>query len=240
MQILLNSQNTKFKFIPRQVHSQDYLQLREQVWQEQIAKSSQENWELHNGEIYTIQKILTTDLTNTEISFSTCEYKDIVLKQKKLNKVGVQHADSLRSEFEMHATVDMILKTQDQKFIFGIRNSKTLLKSGSIGLIGGTLNKDELKIAKFDDISNFAKKEFEEELSLDPKDFDFTFYSLNQFSFKYEFLYLVKSKLDSSGISNSKLSEFEKLVALTKTEVLNYSSLELNAFTFAKSYIEKL
>ncbi len=243
MQIFFNSQNTTFKFLKRQDHSAEYLNIRDQIWQEQLEKSKFENWELHNGEIYTIQKVITRDLLHTEIQFSTCEYKDIVLKQKILNvnKVGVQHVEPLRNEFELHATVGLILKTSDNKFVFGIRNNKTLLKSGSIGLIGGTLNKDELEIQNFDDIAIFAKKEFQEELNLNPEEFEFKFYSLNQFSTKYEFLYLVNSNLDSNTlISKVILTEFEKLVAMTKEEVIGFSSLELNAFSFAKSYIEKI
>lgn len=236
MQILLNPQKTNLVFTDHKMsHSDQYLELREEIWQESEIKMKAQNKEFFNGELYTIEKIQNNHLDETEIIFGLCEFKDIMMKRKNLN-FCISH-----NELDLHTSADLLLKCSDDKFIFGIRDNKTSLKAGSIGTIGGSLNKDEMVITKFSNIDDFMKLEFRQELGLDPDQFHFEFKYLNQFNAKYEFLYLVTTDWDSKTlIDKANITEFSELIAMHKDEVINYSKDTTDAFAFTQLYINAL
>ncbi len=219
--------------------SEEYIKERESIWNERITITKKLGKNIWNGIIYTIDKFLQIDDRNIHMSLNTCEFKDIVFRINKgipyiIKKYGISYI----SKF---ITLDCIPITTDGKFVFGLRGNNTNVDSGSIGLIGGTANKDEMEIHSFNDFTKFMINEIEEETLANVRENKLTLFSINQFNGKYEFLYKLALDIDSSEIHKiHKNDEFNNLLCLTAKEVQNYNKPMLDAFIYAKTYIQDL
>lgn len=216
-----------------------YLKTRNKYWEKIQNEKNQTTNKIWNGQIYTINKIIQTEVDNPILELGICEYKDIVFsihygRENIINDFG-------SNNLSKYITVDCIPITIDQLLIFGIRNSKTAVSHGSIGLAGGTLNKDEMQVKEFKDLIRFAQKEVLEELKLKTKLNQYKFICLNEFGGKYEFIFKLQLTIHSSEIKSLKnLPEFERLVVLSKKEYLSYKGNKLFAFQYVKNYINQL
>ncbi len=233
------TKNIKIQFQENNNLSGNYIEERESIWNERIASTKKQGKNIWNGIIYTINKFLQIDDENIHIVLNTCEFKDIVFRINKgipyiIEKYGISYI----SEF---ITLDCIPVTKDGKFVFGLRGNNTNVNNGSIGLIGGTANKDEMEIHSINDFKKFMINEIEEETLIKVKENMLTLFSINQFNGKYEFLYKLALNIDSSKIHEiHKNDEFQDLLCLTAREIQNYNEPMLDAFRYAKTYIQDL
>jgi hypothetical protein len=231
-------QNAVFHFSPPSVFSESYVNEREKVWQQELIKAEASGKDIWNGIVYTIEEMLQPDEETLHISLGSCEYKDIIFRIVKgrptiVKEYGISHLPK-------YITLDCIPVTKDGKFVFGIRGNSSLPDGGSIGLIGGTANKDEMEIRSFTDLKKFMINEIKEETGLDPAGDNVSLYSINQFNAKYEFLYKVNLDIDSSETETyHKEGEFIELLSLSSAEVHNYDGPTLDAFRFARLYIDR-
>lgn len=228
--------NIHIQFRERKNLTEEYVNERELIWNNRIAETEKLGKNFWNGIIYSVDRFLQIDDRNIHIVLSSCEFKDVVFNIKKgipyiIEKYGI-------SNLSEYITLDCIPVTKDGKFVFGIRNNNTNVNSGSIGLIGGTANRDEMEINSKTDLSNFMIKEIEEETLVKVKQDKLKLYSINQFNGKYEFLYKLNLDIDSKRICEiHRNEEFAETVCLTAEEVLDYNGTMLDAFKYAKSYI---
>ncbi|MCF6239752.1 MAG: hypothetical protein L3J74_00215 [Bacteroidales bacterium] len=229
----------QISFQPPTQMSSRYLIERENVWSEHIRKAYKSGKNIWNGIIYTINDWIQIDEENLLIKLSSCEFKDIVFRNYKgvtyvLNNYGI---DSM-SKF---ITLDCIPVTNDGKYVFGIRGNTTNVKNGSIGLIGGTANKDEMEITSTVDFKKFMIKEIEEETQITVNEHNLSLFSINQFNGKFEFLYKLVLNLNSCEIDKIfRKGEFVDILCLSEQEVFNYKGKTLDAFRYSKLYINSL
>jgi hypothetical protein len=218
--------------------SEKYNIEKEIIWEEEIEKAKKTGKKIWNGVVYTIEEMLQYDEETIHFVLSTCEYKDVLFRIVKDRSVIIR--DYGISHLPKYITMDCIPVTKDGKFVFGIRGNSTLPDGGCIGLIGGTANMDEMEIGSGADLNKFMIREIEDETRLRVNENQLTLFSLNQFNAKYEFLYRLSLDLDSSEISRyHKEGEFVRLVCLTTEEIYNYADPTLDAFRYARLYIDR-
>jgi hypothetical protein len=216
-----------------------YIKKRNQYWKQLQNDSKKEKRYVWNGEIYKHKNITKNEFNNNLLELWTCEYKDIAFRNhygrdKMINDFGSKN-------LKKYITVDCIPVTKDDSMVFGIRDSKTAVRQGSIGLVGGTLNKDEMKITGFEDLKKFAQKEATEELKLKTNLNQYKLICLNQFAGKYEFIFQIKLTINASEIKSlSSIEEFDELITLSKQEYLSYQGKKLLAFKYVKNYLNLL
>lgn len=233
---LLNAQ-ISFQ-IPEQIPDK-YLVERETVWNAHMLKAGKAGKNIWNGIIYSIKEWVQTDEENLIIVLSSCEFKDIVFRNHKgINYIIKNYGIDWISKF---ITFDCIPVTKDGQYVFGIRGNTTNVKTGSIGLIGGTANKDEMEIRAPLDFKKFMIKEIEEETQIKVNGHDLSLFSINQFNGKFEFLYKLVLNINSNEIDTIyKKGEFADIVSLSEKEVFNYQGKTLDAFRYSRKYIHIL
>jgi len=216
-----------------------YITERDEIWEQKLAKAEKENRKLWNGTIYTIEKLLQIDEENLKIVLSFCEFKDIVFRISKgipymQSAFGIDHIPKF-------ITVDCIPISSDGKFVFGLRGNKTNVADGSIGLLGGTVNKDEMEISTFNDFTTFMIREIQEETHIKVEKERLNLFSLNQFRGKYEFLYTLDLEIESSKINTIlKDDEFSEMLCLSREEVFAWNRPTVDAFRYCRNYIDKI
>lgn len=95
-----------------------------------------------------------------------------------------------------------------------------------------------MEIHSIKDFKRFMINEIEEETLSKVTANNLTLYSINQFNGKYEFLYKLVLNIDSTKIHKiHRDDEFMSLLCLTAKEVQNYNGPMLDAFKYAKKYI---
>ena len=229
--------NAVFHFRPPGPISGEYIDERELFWKQETEQAKESGKEVWNGIVYTMEEMLRYDEEELHIVLSTCEYKDIIFRIRKGRKnifkeYGISH-------LQKYITMDCIPVTGDGKFVFGIRGNSTIVDDGTVGLIGGTANRDEMEIKGGEDIKKFMIREIGEETGFTIKENNLSLYAINQFNAKYEFLYRLALDIDSSEINRYRRDgEFLKLICMTADEVHKYNEPTLDAFRYARFYID--
>ena len=225
--------------IDRGVLSETYRRERQGVWDIKLAAARAEGRDLWNGEVYTIENIIQYDEDCIVIEMSSCEYKDIVLQTEKgVEAIVKQYGTDYLLRF---VTVDCIPITRDGRFVFGIRGGKTIVGTGALGLIGGTLNKDEMSVERFSDISAFMQREIQEETNLPCAAETLALFSLNFFGGKYEFLFSLRVPVHSNEIAGMhKTGEFSQLIAMGLAETISTQRYGVDAFRYCRNYLPRL
>ncbi len=221
---------------------EDYFKERDTYWEQQTLKAQQTNRKLWNGEVYTLEKIHFAHPLTPTLHLSTCEYKDILYtRDHGLERICDLVDPILVPRF---ITVCCIPITLDRRFVFGIRSRSTMVQEGSIGLIGGTVNRDEMLVNSLDDFTQFMIQEIQEETAI-PSSMsthkNLELFSLNFYRNKYEFLYRLPLPITSDQISSMhKDGEFSHLRALNATEARTVAERQLDAFQNCLSYLSFL
>lgn len=224
------------RYVARQPLSSEYVESRERVWATRLDEATRQGKTLWNGELYTIESLERGEALL--ITMSTCEFKDVVFRiARGLDELersyGVRHVPR-------YVTVDCIPVTSDGRFVFGVRNRGTNVPGGSVGLIGGTLNRDEMHVNTFDDITRYMRHEIEEETTLVCPEGALKLFSLNRFEGKFEFLFTWQLDVPGDTVASmSKPAEFQNLLALECNEALRLQN-GLDAYRFAKAYLHEL
>lgn len=215
----------------RDLLSKKYIQERDKIWKEEMDKAEKKGKDFWEGEVYTIHDILHVAAQNVHIYMDTCSYKDIVFKNKLgVRRIVSQYGINCLAE---HVSVDCIPITIEGKWVFGKRNDKTMIQKGMLALIGGTLNKDEMKVQTFNDIKRYAKKEIKEETQFRKGLSIIKLHGLYHYIGKYQFLFTIKTSIESSEVDNyNSNSEFSELIALSEEELRNYKGKKVPAFHF--------
>jgi 8-oxo-dGTP pyrophosphatase MutT (NUDIX family) len=215
-----------------------YLAEREKLWKEKLSHAQQTGSSLWNGRIYTLEKLKQTSQSHIHLELGTCEYKDILFH---IHRNSIHLAPDFWVPSFHYLTVCCIPTTLDQKFVFGVRAKGTAVKSGSVGLIGGTLNQDEREVHEFQDFYAFMRKEIEEETAIPPHSLDLTLFSLNFYRAKYEFLFTFKLPIHSKDVNSiHKNGEFSELLALAPDEVSSLTLPPTDSFLYCRNYLPNL
>jgi 8-oxo-dGTP pyrophosphatase MutT (NUDIX family) len=194
-----------------------YQDEREIVWTAQMEKVLARGGKLWNGEIYTLEDVLSPVEGQIILKMSTCEYKDLMFLAIK----GPEHISGQFGEaHQFHFTgVSCVPMTRDGKYVFGIRADRDV---PMLGGIGGNLNKDEMEIHFFDDIRGCMLREIQEETALECQNDDLRFFGLHVSGGLYLFLFTVALPIHSEDVNHYHRSgEFSSLVALTLKEALS-------------------
>lgn len=171
------------------------------------------------------------------LGMSTCEYKDVILRMVKgrgsiLEKYGAGY-------FLNTSGVTWIPVTQDGRFVFGIRGDYAGRGTHPMGLIGGTLNKDEMEIYDFAGIRRFMLKEAEEETRFKPDITDLRFVALGHAPHAFLFLFTSRIRLYSEEVTNrNRGGEFSHLKAMSAEEATAYNLHATPAFWFWRQHLD--
>ena len=177
------------------------------------------NGKMWNGEIYTVEDILSPVDGQIVLRMSTCEYKDLVF----LAISGQEHISRQYGEEHLlhFSGVSCVPMTKDSKYVFGIRADRD---EPMIGCVGGNLNKDEMEIHSFGNIRGCMLREIQEETALECHESELRFFGLNVSANVYQFMFTVTLPIYSKDVNNYHRSgEFSNLVTLTLQEAMNIS-----------------
>lgn len=222
----------------REALSPGYLSERERIWQSRTQRAASRGDQLWNGEAYVVAHIFQPDEENISVQLTTCEYKDIVMRQE-LGAAGIASAFGKEHVFRF-VTVDCIPVTSDGYGVFGVRARGTQVNAGWVGLIGGTLNRDEQTVQNAGDLEEFMIRELVEETSM-PRPRSIRLYALNLFREKYEFLYTFRLEETASQIAGlHKAGEFDRLIALRPGSPELERSAGADAFRYCRTYLRDL
>ena len=189
-----------FEEIERRPLPPAYLAGRELVWQEEMAKVIARADNMWNGEIYTAERILRGGDGNLRFLVSTCEYKDFVYRR-------VKGAQAIEAEFGRDllfcgCAVGFIPLTQDDQFVFGVRGDFAMDGSHPLGMIGGTLNKDEMPVWNYSDLRAYALKEIGEETALEGIEDRLRFVGMSTERYLCQFVFTAQLELYSSEVGS--------------------------------------
>jgi 8-oxo-dGTP pyrophosphatase MutT (NUDIX family) len=193
-----------------------YLEEREQVWAGQMEKVLARKGQMWNGEIYTFEDILTRGDEQIVMRMSTCEYKDLVFRFLKGQEyIAGRFGEAYLFRF---TGVTCVPLTADGKYIFGIRADRPE-QGAPIGVIGGTLNKDEMEIHSFADIRQCMLREIQEETALECPITHLRFFGLYFSSYSNQFRFTVRLSIHSQDINQyHRPGEFSSLIAYSQQE----------------------
>jgi hypothetical protein len=228
-----------FSHVGPRTLSKEYLDEREKVWNKRTSEAQEKGQLLWNGEVYTIESIIQFDESRIVVELGSSEYKDIVFRsqfstEKILEVFGTNHILNF-------ITLDCIPTTTDGKAVFGVRAKGTYVQEGALGLIGGTLNKDEMTVKTMEDITDFMMKEVAEETAITLQRNSLQLFSINFFRSKYEFLYTFKLNQSSKEIKAlHKEGEFSELVAFDLNELEQSHFTKLDTVRFCRNYLQEL
>lgn len=141
--------------------SKEYKQASSLIWRDLLAKIRKNGGRAWNGQVYRLNSISKRG----EKILLTLDYLDYkthyaIDKLYHLTK-GLDFKNKPNGIY-----VSFIPRTKDGKIVYGVKSKKTISKY-KIGLLGGTLNRDEIKLTKGEDLRKFTKNELKEELGLE-------------------------------------------------------------------------
>jgi 8-oxo-dGTP pyrophosphatase MutT (NUDIX family) len=229
----------QLEFVPRRNLSADYLVKRDEYWNYRAPLAQSLGKQLWNGEVYTVEKIDFRFPLQAKIYLSTCEYKDILFaRDYGLEKVAQEFGvDSIQS----YITVCCIPVTAGDRFVLGIRGGNTAVSEGALGLIGGTVNKDEMQVNSLNHLKEFMAREIEEETAIPVILERLKLFCLNYYFGKYEFIYRYSLPESIKNINFfHKSGEFSSLKELSLSEVLSFNRPMLDAVVQSKAYLSDL
>lgn len=119
--------------------------------------------DVFDGIFYRLDNIDQLNSGSKIIEMSTINYS-LTMGYKELAKI---HKLDKR-QYTLHISVGSMLKTTDQKYIFGIRGKTN--HDTNVDLVGGCLLKSEKTINRGKDVENHILKEIKEETNIDQDD----------------------------------------------------------------------
>ena len=143
--------------------SKNFIKVRNRLWDSLKESSSKGKFKFWNGSIYRLSKIIRRKKKNV-IYINTIDFKT--------HHATAYCTDTLKTTPLFKRPNGMYvggyIETSDEKLVFGQKAQGTMA-SKEINFIGGSLNKNEMKITSTEDLFNYFVKEFEEELGLSKK-----------------------------------------------------------------------
>ncbi len=154
-----------------------------------------EEWRLcFNGNYYRVETIQQQSPQQLAIGLSTIRYQYIAAYRSMQD-----FFESSPEHHLNHLSVAAMIKTSDNKYVFGVRSH-----NGSIDLIGGGVQKDELLVQSGTDIQKTLYKECKEEIWLDSCHISSCTYVGTLFSYTSNNIVIASMQL---AISSQELSE---------------------------------
>jgi hypothetical protein len=231
--------NMKIQPVERQECAAAYRDEREQVWAGQMQRVLARNGNMWNGEVYTLEDMLVPAADQVTLRMGTCEYKDLVFGMLKgqayiAERYGQNHLPRFTG-------VNCVPRTQDGKYVFGIRADRPEQGEPPIGGIGGTLNKDEMEIHSFTEIRQGILREIHEETALPCNVEDLRFFCLFAAHYSYHFWFAFRLPIHSAEINDyCRPGEFSRLVAITEAEAWEMKMPMTGAFRRWRPYLHLL
>ncbi|MBN1617878.1 hypothetical protein JW887_00870 [Candidatus Dojkabacteria bacterium] len=212
--------------------SKTYINLREKVWERFKSNKKESVW---NGEIYTIHKIIQHTNGRLCIEVGLCEYKDIILSRELGDEMIYSRFGS--NYIFQHIETVALPRTVSGKYVYGVRNNKTSHREGELDMIGGLVNRDEIKITSFGALKKNIIKEVLEETGIQAQYSEIHLVCVCFFNNKFQFVYTFKID-DVQLNTHSKVEEFSHLVKLSESEILNNSGS--SAYEYSKNYLKRI
>ncbi len=225
--------------VERRESSAAYLEEREQAWTGQLEKVLARGGHMWNGEIYTLENIIPAGDGRIILKMGTCEYKDLVFRMLK----GDGYIAALYGEAYLFrfTGVNCAPLTQDGKFVFGIRADRPEQGAPPIGVIGGSLNRDEMEIHSFADIRQCMHREIQEETALVCADERLRFFGLYSTNNWHYFWFTVRLPIHSQEINRyHRPGEFSSLVAFTQPEANETTLNTTRSFRYCCTFLQLL
>lgn len=132
------------------------------VWKEKYREAIQQGKKIWDSDLYRFEKLEIKD-NKVVLTLSIVKFNFVY---------GFQNSTYFQSSnptyFAQHFSVGAMIKTKDNKFIFGERGNKTVAM-GKIDIIGGALSADEFQLTSGEDIQKALSKEIKEEINISPE-----------------------------------------------------------------------
>ena len=235
----LLSKNPKVDILKNTISNKDYIDNRDIFWDSKVSIAKQNGKDLWNSPVIFFHRVNIIDDQEMIIEFRLGEYKD-VLFQRELGRKEVYEKygkDTLLN----HVGIEALVITNDNKFVFGLRNNRTLLDPGALCPVTGTLSINEQKVNNFEDIVTFMGKEISEELNTAFDKNKLTFHSLNFCSKYYAFTFIYGldvSSEEAKALYNE--GEYDGTVVLTREEFVNYTKPEISSIKVYKNFVDEI
>jgi len=232
-------QNLTIQPVERPQCSAVYLEEREQAWAAQMKRVLALNGKMWNGEVYTLEDIISPAEGQIILRMSTCEYKDLVFRlQKGRDYIASHFGEDYLFRF---TGVNCAPLTQDGKYIFGIRADWLEQGDPPVWGICGTLNKDEMEIHSFADIRESMYREIQEETALECTLENLHFFGLYAASYSYHFWFTVRLPFLSAEVNcYHRPGEFSRLIAITEAEAWEMNMPMNGSFRRWRPYLRLL
>ncbi len=152
-------QNTfKVKHVESRIElSPEQQSLINESWQTFLHEAQKKGSTPWDGTYYRLESL---DSVSNQLELSTIKYSAIkgLTHNQDLSLIPLESRPN-------HISTASLIKTKDNLFVFGVRNSNTM-SSYSIDLFGGSLQPDELEVNSTKDIFDTQLKENKEELGI--------------------------------------------------------------------------
>lgn len=235
-EIFQDKNKPSIEMIPPRVLSEEYLQARDQAWEEMVEEGKRAGKNFWNGELYSFEGIRQDGMDNPTLILGKMTYADRLFK-KRLNpqeiamKFGTDHV--LR-----HCVTGALILTADRQIVVGIKKSSVHLQEGIYGHVSGNLNADEMTITTFLDIYGFITKEMEEETAITVDPSRLFFYGISLFNSAASFDFVYRLPISSNDVDIiSKDDEFQSFITLSPEEVLSSIHPSTSDFAYSKHFL---
>ncbi len=218
--------------------SQEYINLREDIWQTKTSEWKEAGKELFNGKLYRYMGI-EEDNDFATIKLGLMSYSDrlvrtVLSKDEIVERFGTDYVMK-------NSCVDVIILTTDGKVAVGVKKNSVDLKQGKLGYIGGNMNADEVVVNSMEDIYTMMMKEIAEESSIIPERERLSFAKLGVSDMWVSFYFIYKLGLSSEEVNKIyKEGEFTEFIAMTPDEIVKTERPAISDMNFSKQWIKEV
>lgn len=229
MKNLFSKKLTVISNIKSSTLTKEYKKLREEIWEKKLEIMSQQNKPFWNGVLYYLDSFDENDL-ELKLAISTCEYKDLVVKEDKIGKMYIDNVLFNKS----YMNVQCLIIDKAENFIFGVGEDKSLIP------VGGTLRNDNFEITSYLDVEKYVLNEIEVETNLEIINKNLKFLGVvdNEGIFTFLFAYHLDF-IFSKDREYLKRGEFKTEIILNKNAILNNNKVFTNRFESIQPYLKK-
>lgn len=216
--------------------SEEYTNLREDIWKTKTSEWKEAGKELFNGALY---RYMGTDDDSSTVKLGLMSYSDrlvrtVLSKEKIIERFGTDYVMK-------NSCVDAIILTTDGKVVVGVKKNSVDLKQGKLGYIGGNMNADEVEVSSMEDIYKMMMKEIGEESGIIPERDRLSFAKLGVSDMWASFYFIYKLGLSSEEVNKIyKEGEFTEFITMTPDEIANTERPSISDMNLSKEWIKEV
>lgn len=215
------------KNMPPPQHSDAYISAREKVWAGRVEVMKGRNQPFWNGTVYYLDSLEEND-NEVLLTISTCEYKDIALKE-------TQQIDENVLSTKPYICVQCLIVDACGQYLFGVG------EGGRSILVGGTLRKEDFDVDSASDIDRYALKEIEVETDLEVNQSFLKLDTILEDRGVLTFLFVYKPEIKFiAGKNYLKRGEFISEYIVNKMDLLSKESDFNERLASVKTHLSKI